>query len=89
MTPLQLVELLCYQPMKTNADNLKGLMAKHGMTRKATAELIEIAPQTLNGYLAPEGAPSYRPMPNNLLRLLKLELGEARPKLPTLDRAKR
>lgn len=75
--------------MKSNAETLKNLMAKHGMTRAAAARLLEIAPQTLNSWLAPEDAQSYRLMPNNMLRLLRLELGEAQAALPTFERAPR
>lgn len=81
--------LLDYPAMKGNAEKLAGLMRKHGMTRRATYELLEVKSSTLNSWLAPEDAASYRPMPNNMLRLLRLELGEAEPALPTFERAPR
>jgi hypothetical protein len=59
------------------------------MTRRETYELLQVKSSTLNSWLAPEDAPSYRPMPNNMLRLLKLELGEAKPALPTYEPAPR
>lgn len=77
--------LLSCPAMKGNAEKLAGLMRKHGMTRRATYELLEVKSSTLNSWLAPEDAPSYRPMPNNMLRLLRLELGEAEPALPTYE----
>lgn len=75
-------DLIDWPAMRSNADVLRALMVKHGMTRPNVYGLLEISRATLNSWLAPPESPSHRPMPNNMLRLLRLELGEATPSLP-------
>ena len=76
----------------THPDNpakLRELMERHGLTRQAVGELLDVNRVTVNSWLAPVGSPSHRAMPDNLLRLALLELGEARRKrLPKPSRAR-
>jgi len=82
-------QMVDWPAMKSNAEHLRALMAKHGMSQVGTAGLLEVAPQTLRSWLVSENARSYRPMPNNMLRLLRLELGEATPRGPSPKKATR
>ncbi len=58
----------------TNADRLRALMKKHGLTRPAVAEKLGVSRATVNTWLAPPGASSHVPMPGHRLELLEIKL---------------
>jgi|GEM_PF-4230050 hypothetical protein len=60
-------------------DELRALMQRHDLTRSMVAALLDVQTVTVDAWLAPPLAASHRHMPANLLRLLRLELREARP----------
>ena len=55
----------------TNADTLKKLMTDYGLTRRETAELMELPENTLDSWLKPEHNKSYRPMPDREISFIK------------------
>ena len=61
-----------------NGDQLRELMERHGLSRTVAARLLGVARPTINSWLAPPGAASFRAMPGPMLRLALLTLGEAR-----------
>lgn len=69
------------QPMPAIADpsDLRAIMARHGLSRTVTANLLDVPQVTVDGWLAPPESTAHRAMPANLLRLLALELREAKP----------
>ncbi len=68
--------------MTENQTKLRHLMTKHGLTREALAELLDVKRATVSSWLTPAGSPSHRDMPSNMLRLAMLELRESRPRMP-------
>ena len=54
-----------------NADILKQLMKDYGLTRKETAELMEIPENTLDSWLKPDKNKSHRPMPDREISFIK------------------
>jgi transcriptional regulator with XRE-family HTH domain len=75
------------KPRKTKADpgnhaELVSIKAVHGLTVEDIANITLIARSTVTEWLA-----GSRPMPNRSMRLLKLELGLARPAWTAKQRA--
>lgn len=54
-----------------NPDTLRQLMKDYGLTRKATAQLMELPENTLDSWLKPETNKSQRPMPDREITFLK------------------
>ena len=61
-----------------NPTKLRELMQKHGLSRSAVAKLLTVSDITVDSWLAPVTSKAHRVMPDNMLRLAMLELGEAR-----------
>lgn len=55
----------------TNPDILRQLMKDYGLTRKVTAQLLELPENTLDSWLKPEENKSHRPMPGREITFLK------------------
>lgn len=60
----------------TSQETLKQIMKQNNLTRKATAEIIEVNKKTIDKYLAPIGATSHREIPHYRIELLELKLKE-------------
>lgn len=71
--------MLYSMPSNANPAELRAAMKRHDLTRSMVAVLLDVPDTTVDGWLAPPGAPSHRPMAANLLRLLRLELREVKP----------
>jgi len=54
-----------------NAEILRQLMKDYGLTRKATATLMELPENTLDSWLKPEKNKSHRPMPDREISFIK------------------
>ena len=57
----------------TNADNLRRIMAKHGLTHKQVGELVYVPWTTVTAWLRPRENKSFREMPLALLELLEFK----------------
>jgi hypothetical protein len=55
----------------TNAETLKQLMKDYALTRKKTADLLELPENTLDSWLKPATNKSHRPMPNREVSFLR------------------
>lgn len=62
--------------MATNAETLRKLMQKHGLTRVKVAELTHRSRQAVDNWLAPDEAYWKCQMPNSAMELLKMKLKE-------------
>jgi len=54
-----------------NPETLRKLMSEYGLTRKATAELLELPENTLDSWLKPQHNKSHRPMPDREITFLE------------------
>ncbi len=55
----------------TNAETMKQLMKDYGLTRKKTADLMELPENTIDSWLKPDTSKSHRPLPNREISFLK------------------
>lgn len=58
----------------TTQEELRALMAEHGLTRAAVAQLAGRAEVTIDSWLAPPGARLHRPMQQRDLDLIRFRL---------------
>lgn len=58
----------------SNAEALRRLMDRHKLSRDRVAELCVVQRSTVDSWLAPMGAASYRAMPDRAIDLLELRL---------------
>lgn len=61
--------------VNTNKRLLK-LIKKHGLTSAKVAELVKVQPVTVEHWRQTPGGTGYRAMPDGLLELLQIKLGE-------------
>lgn len=59
---------------KAPGEELRALLAEHGVTQAQAAALIGVSVKTVESWLAPEDAAHHRAMPPRSLRLFVLEL---------------
>jgi hypothetical protein len=59
---------------KNPAEELRKLMARHGLTRPQAAELASVAKVTVDSWLAPETAALHRRMKPRDLDLIRLRM---------------
>ena len=52
------------------------LIKKHGLTSSRVAELVKVQPVTVEHWRQTPGGTGYRVMPDGLLELLEIKLGE-------------
>lgn len=60
--------------MSANVTELRTLMRERGLSRKDVAKLCDVSIHSVNAWLKPPHAKSYRPMHRRELRHLQLEL---------------
>lgn len=63
----------------SNADRLRRMMARHGLTRGQVAELARSSESAVDAWLRPPDNAGHRGMPDGLLELVALKLGESLP----------
>jgi transcriptional regulator with XRE-family HTH domain len=56
-----------------NADRLRQIMAKHGLTQKQVGEFVHVPWTTVTAWLRPTGNKAFREMPIALLELLEFK----------------
>lgn len=66
-------------PAESNAAKLRELMSKHDLSRADVADLLKLPTVTVGAWLATAGSAKHRQMPDQMLRLVMLELRESRP----------
>ena len=70
----------------TNAETMKQLMKDYGLTRKKTAELMELPENTIDSWLKPDTSNSHRSLPNREISFLKCLLRPMQKKNPIAPR---
>ena len=73
--------------MTTNKRLLK-LIKKYALTSSEVAELVKVQPVTVEHWRQTPGGTGYRVMPDGLLELLKIKLGELEVKHPNEHRGR-
>lgn len=63
-----------------NPEMLRKLMKDYGLTRKKTADLLELPENTIDSWLRPESNVSFRPMPHREITFLMCLLRPVRKK---------
>lgn len=64
--------------MVGNAERLRAMMALHGLSYAAVAELAGVSVKTVESWLAREDSSMHRPMPGRALDLIELRLERRR-----------
>lgn len=63
----------------SNAETLRLLMRRHGLTRAAVAETLGVSHATVDAWLRPPRNRAHRAMPDPMIELLRLKLAASRP----------